>query len=115
MILLVDDDVCYLRVIPHMLKMQNLEVSTAKHTSEAKECLNEHKNIQTIILNLHMRDGDGLNFLKWLETTHAKIPLLILSNPNRDNFSSVNHTHNHPILEIPFNGQDLAKAIDNIN
>jgi DNA-binding NtrC family response regulator len=111
MILLVDDDVCYLRVIPHMLKMQDLEVSTAKHTSEAQECLNKNANIQTIILNLHMRDGDGLNFLKWLETTYTKIPLLILSNPNRDNFTSVSHNHDYSILEIPFNGHDLTDAL----
>ena len=111
MILLVDDDVCYLRVIPHMLKMQNVEVAAINKPAKAQEWFSNTENCQAIILDLHMRDGEGLKLLEWFETQGANIPIIILDNPHRHNYKDFTYSHDYQKLTVPFNAEDLLKVL----
>ena len=111
MILLVDDDVCYLRVIPHMLKTHDIESKSINQVAEAKHWLTNSEKCQTVIVNIHMRDGQGLEFLRWLEDNYAHLKIIILDNPNRDNYSALTIDHNYDKLIVPFNGEDLLSVI----
>ena len=111
MILFVDDDVCYLRVITHMLSCQQLELNTANKISKAISFLEENSNCSLIIVDLHMREGSGVEILEWHSKNNSTIPVIILSDENRNNFNEVNHKHNFPVLNIPFNGESLMAMI----
>ncbi|MCM8536888.1 MAG: response regulator [Lentisphaeraceae bacterium] len=111
MVLFVDDDICYLRVISHMLKMHNLELTTQKHIADAEAWLESSDDCQVALINLHMRGGTGHDLLQWIEQHKPDLPVIILSNPHRDNFSEFTFDHDYPILEIPFNGEDLLTIL----
>lgn len=114
MILHIDDDICFLRVIPHMLKMQNIKVDTVNQVGDAKNWLTENTDCDVIILNLHMRDGEGLEMLNWLESQSHKATIIILDNPNRDNYQDIQKAHNYTVLSVPFNGEDLLKILQKL-
>lgn len=110
MILLVEDDVCYLRVIPHMLKMHNIKVTAINKVEEAQNWLSGN-NCETVIINLHLRDGQGVDFLRWIEAKDLNLRIIILDNPNRSNYSSVDIDHDYEVISVPFNGEQLIKTI----
>ena len=111
MILFVDDDICYLRVINHMLKFQDVKLVTQNKVPEAIDWLKNNSQCKLIIVDLHMRDGQGIQILKWLEDQQSSIPILILEDPNRDNFNDHLIKHQKPILKVPFNGEALQQSI----
>ena len=111
MVLFVDDDICYLRVISHMLKMHNFELTTQNHVAAAQEWLESTADCQIALINLHMRNGAGATLLTWLQENNPELPIIILSNPHRNDFAQYTFEHNYPILEIPFNGEGLLSIL----
>ncbi|MCM8531734.1 MAG: response regulator [Lentisphaeraceae bacterium] len=112
MVLFVDDDICYLRVISHILKMHNLALTTQTHIADAQEWLETSSDCQVVLINLHMRNGTGQDLLTWIEKNRPDLPVIILSNPHRNNFSEFTFENDYPILEIPFNGEDLLTILN---
>lgn len=110
MILLVDDDVCYLRVIPHILKMHNIAVTAINKVEEAQKWLDQNY-CQTVIIDLNMRECGGLNFLRWIEEKAIDLKIIILDNPNRSDYSSIDIDHDYDVITVPFNGEQLIKTI----
>jgi CheY-like chemotaxis protein len=111
MILFVDDDPCYLRVIKHMLKFRDTELVTQKKIPEAISWFTEHDQCKLILLDLHMRDGQGVDLLNWLNEHRPTIPLVILCDTNRDNFKNISTDHGKPTLAVPFNGEELLQCV----
>lgn len=76
-ILIVEDDEGLNRGINFILKKENYEVLTAFDISTAKKLV-QSENIDIIILDLNLPDGDGIDFCKELRQT-SNIPVIMLT------------------------------------
>lgn len=76
-ILIVEDDEGLNRGINFILKKENYEVLIAFDISTAKKLV-QSENIDIIILDLNLPDGDGIDFCKELRQT-SNIPVIMLT------------------------------------
>ncbi len=84
-ILLVDDSEIIISGLKKMLSdIKNINrIETAGTLAEATELVNRGE-INTVILDINLPDGNGLNFLKWIKTNHPAVVVMMLSNMASD-------------------------------
>jgi len=82
-VLAVDDDFINLKLIHSMLKKNKFvsDVIEAKNGLEALDILNNHQDIQLVLLDIKMPVMDGIEFLNNLSSipTLNKIPVIVLT------------------------------------
>lgn len=80
-VLLVDDSEFIISGLKEMLSdIKNINsIKTAGTLAEAEELMNK-EIINTVILDINLPDGNGLNFLKWIKANHPKVVVMMLSN-----------------------------------
>jgi DNA-binding NarL/FixJ family response regulator len=80
-VLLVDDSELIISGLTEMLSDVHCiaKIKTAGTLAEATEVMN-HEQINTVVLDINLPDGNGLNFLKWIKTNHPGVIVMMLSN-----------------------------------
>jgi len=80
-LLLVDDSEIITTGLKEVLcSIRNIEkIETAGTLAEAEEVITR-REINTVILDIQLPDGSGLNFLKWIKNNHPRTIVMILSN-----------------------------------
>jgi len=77
-VLLVDDEVLFLRGLSQHLEQSGLKVCTQTRTKEALETL-QRQEFDAIILDLAMPELDGLETLKLMKDVQPEVEIIILS------------------------------------
>ncbi|MDB6124632.1 MAG: two-component system response regulator [Pedosphaera sp.] len=82
-ILFIDDDTQLLRVLSDYLTEMGFKVLTTPDASQAMLVL-DHNPTDLIILDLNLGGEDGLQFMSFLKTNYADIPILIYTGLDHD-------------------------------
>ena len=82
-ILCVEDNIAVQAFNKPLLEDKGFEVITAMTLADAKKAI-EQEIPSLIILDVHMPDGNGLNFLRELRKT-SQVPVLVLTGDSADN------------------------------
>lgn len=77
-ILIVDDDLGFLRLLSSLLEQDQLLIYKATGVQEAIELL-ENTTVDAICSDYSMRDGTGLELFQKLRLRDVKIPFMIMS------------------------------------
>jgi DNA-binding NtrC family response regulator len=79
LVMLVDDEVSFVETMTKRLKKRDLEVITAFSGKEALETLEEHHNVDVVILDVKMPGMDGIETLKKMKVAHPLIEVIMLT------------------------------------
>ncbi|MDB6122753.1 MAG: DNA-binding response regulator, partial [Pedosphaera sp.] len=82
-ILFIDDDTQLLRVLSDYLTEMGFKVLTTPDASQAMLVL-DHNPTDLIILDLNLGGEDGLQFMSFLKTNYADIPIMIYTGLDHD-------------------------------
>lgn len=78
-ILLVDDDQAFLDVLTKRLRARNMEVFTATNGAEAIERLQEHGEIEVVVLDVKMPGKSGNEVLRDIKTDYPLVEVVMLT------------------------------------
>lgn len=78
-VMLVDDEVDFSEIMTRRLEKRNLNVITAFSGQEALETLDEHHNVDVVILDVKMPGMDGIETLKKMKAAHPLIEVIMLT------------------------------------
>ncbi|MBN2017728.1 MAG: response regulator [Candidatus Cloacimonetes bacterium] len=116
LILLLEDSEYQTEQIIEFLKKDTLLILAAETIKEAKKILHDMgKNIDLLILDLKLPDGNGLDFLRFARKSHLTIPAIITSayisaNVHRDG----DRLQVHNYLEKPLSMNALQSEVDTV-
>ncbi|NIS79879.1 MAG: response regulator [Anaerolineales bacterium] len=112
-VLLVDDETAYAKVIKEAITPMGLEVITASNAMEAMYVL-QQGNPNLILLDVMMPEVDGLSLLRWLRSHSGpgRIPILIVSaKATPDDQEAARRAGADGFLAKPFTMQDLKDLL----
>jgi CheY-like chemotaxis protein len=79
-ILLIDNDARLIEIMTLCLQNQGYGIVAARDGREAMACVQEHANLELIVLELMLPVMDGMRFLRWLRGERgADLPVLALT------------------------------------
>ena len=78
-VLLVDDEVSFVKTFSERLELRNFEISKAFSGEEALRVLEENKNIEVVILDVKMPGMDGIETLDNIKKKHPLVEVMMLS------------------------------------
>ena len=109
MILLIEDEVDILNNLKDILEQNNYQVLSAKSIKESKEYL--EKNLDLIILDVTLPDGDGFEFYK-MNIKEREIPTIFLTAKDlEDDIVKGLYAGADDYLVKPFSFQELEARI----
>lgn len=111
MILVVDDEVDICELMSDRLGLEGFETCTACSGNEAVKVLNARKDIDLIITDVRMPDGDGLLVLQESVKLNSKLPVVIItgfSDFPEDELRSKGAT---AVISKPINYEELLNVI----
>lgn len=79
LILLVDDEQAFLEATSKRLGKRGLRVLTSTSGKEALKIVDEHRNLDVVVLDVKMPDLDGLETLKALKQDYPLIEVIMLT------------------------------------
>lgn len=114
LILIVDDDRFFTKVLKIILTGENFEVSVAPGLEEARELLRRN-SFDVIISDLRMPDGnDGLKLLEQLRAEGNPVPFIMLTGYGEvDNYLVAMNAGATEYLNKPVRSQELIAIIRN--
>ncbi|WP_418670042.1 sigma-54-dependent transcriptional regulator [Alistipes finegoldii] len=77
-ILIVEDDVVLARALKNWLERERLQVTCAITASNARRII-VNEEVDIILSDLRLPDGDGIELLEWLQKNRRRIPLIIMT------------------------------------
>ena len=77
-ILIVEDDVVLARALKNWLERERLQVTWAITASNARRII-VSEEVDIILSDLRLPDGDGIELLEWLQKNRRRIPLIIMT------------------------------------
>lgn len=77
-ILIVEDDVVLARALKNWLERERLQVTCAITASNARRII-VSEEVDMILSDLRLPDGDGIELLEWLQKNRRRIPLIIMT------------------------------------
>lgn len=77
-ILIVEDDITFSLMLTTWLGKKGFVVRSSSSVSDAKRRLGEEA-FDLVISDLRLPDGDGIDLLKWLKSTHPSLPLIMMT------------------------------------
>lgn len=77
-ILIVEDDVVLARALKNWLERERLQVTCAITSSNARRII-VSEEVDIILSDLRLPDGDGIELLEWLQKNRRRIPLIIMT------------------------------------
>jgi len=113
-ILVIDDDEDTLYFFEETLGVFGHEVTGAVSCFEALDFLRENR-VELIILDLHMPDFSGLDFLACVSKSHSRVPIIICSGyPSLRDHYRVWSAHVASFISKPVEPQALAAEVDRV-
>lgn len=111
--LLLEDNETFIEESKSLFKMFVKTIHIAQTPKEAFEIMNEH-TIDLIITDIHLKKGNGLDFIKEVRTLDNNIPVIILSGHKDEEFLFKAMTlHLSGYLLKPINFHELIDAFQN--
>lgn len=77
-ILIVEDDVVLARALKNWLERERLQVMCAITAANARRIIAEEE-VDMILSDLRLPDGDGIELLEWMKKNKFRIPLIIMT------------------------------------
>ncbi|MDD4952586.1 MAG: response regulator [Desulfovibrionaceae bacterium] len=77
-VLLIDDEVDFLKNLSERMTMRGMDVSVAKSGSSAVAAMDE-ESYDAIVLDLQMPDMDGIEILKYIKTNRPEMQVILLT------------------------------------
>lgn len=77
-ILIVEDDVVLARALKNWLEWERLQVTCAITAANARRIIAEEE-VDMILSDLRLPDGDGIELLEWMKKNKFRIPLIIMT------------------------------------
>lgn len=77
-ILIVEDDVVLARALKNWLERERLQVTCAITAANARRIIAEEE-VDMILSDLRLPDGDGIELLEWMKKNKCRIPLIIMT------------------------------------
>lgn len=77
-ILIVEDDVVLARALKNWLERERLQVTCAITAANARRIIAEEE-VDMILSDLRLPDGDGIELLEWMKKNKFRIPLIIMT------------------------------------
>lgn len=77
-ILLIEDDPAFAKIIENFLGRKNFEVQTVQNLKEASACIRT-KDHQLVLLDYHLPDGTGFDFIKEMTEAGMKTPVVMMT------------------------------------
>ena len=110
-VLVVDDIPDFVDMLAKILESNNYEVHTASNGRKALEIF-KSINIDIILSDLRVPEGDGFELLKKLRELNPSLPIVILvtGDPEVSNQDLLN-LGAHSVFTKPFKSKDLLAAI----
>lgn len=114
-IIIVDDSTNYYKLIEQAIEQSDCTCLLASNSEEALKLLNEHSDIDIIVLNLFMQKIDGLKFIKKIKTDirNKSIPIFVISS-DLVSIVKVLHLGVNDFTDKPFNIEEIAIRIKNL-
>jgi DNA-binding NtrC family response regulator len=82
-ILVVDDDPIIRQVLAIFFASKDYRVSTAVNGAEAMQQLDEHRDIDLVISDLHMPGVNGVEFLGHLHDARRQLPVIVVTSADK--------------------------------
>ncbi len=98
-ILIVDDSPTIIKMVSNALSGRGIEIHTALNTNEADAVLRKEK-IDLISLDIHMPDKNGIDWLKEIRARGVRIPVVLLTDANREVAQQVLESVNYGAQEF---------------
>ena len=110
-ILVVDDELEFLKMIRVRLEANDYEVVTAVNGAEAMEKVNSYK-LDAVLLDIMLPDINGIDVLKMIRKKHKDLPVfMITAFSSEERFASANKFNASGFISKT---EDLQKEVDNI-
>lgn len=77
-ILIVEDDLVLSRLLRNWLQRKNMQVDCVSSVSQARRLIAE-TNVDIILSDMRLPDGDGIQLLEWMNESRCKIPFIIMT------------------------------------
>ena len=77
-ILIVEDDVVLARALKNWLERERLQVRCAITAANARRII-ANEEVDMILSDLRLPDGDGIELLEWMKKNKCRIPLIIMT------------------------------------
>ncbi|WP_444092121.1 sigma-54-dependent transcriptional regulator [Bacteroides sp.] len=77
-ILIVEDDVVLARALKNWLERERLQVTCAITAANARRII-ANEEVDIILSDLRLPDGDGIELLEWMKKNKCRIPLIIMT------------------------------------
>ena len=113
-ILIVDDDLEILELIKKLLEQHHFTVITASGGSSLLKCLDQHDDIELIVLDVMLEDADGISLCKEIRK-RSTVPIILLTSNQSESdrvigleFGADDYMHK------PFNPRELVARIQTI-
>ncbi len=111
-VLVVDDEEIICEAIAFDLQRNGIQVLTAHNGKDAWETFSQHPNIDLVITDVRMPDGDGVNLLDKIRDYNKQVPVVIFITGYKD--ISDQEAYNkgvNGILSKPFKIEELMEKI----
>lgn len=114
MILLVDDEIFILEMLSRKLRGKGYTVTQAATLDAARMLCSQGEKPAVVVSDIHMPDGNGLDFLKWVMETVPTAKRIVLSAHiyEEDVEDAVKKGIVHEALSKPLNMDMLISAIE---
>ena len=78
-VLLVDDEVAFVELLAKRLSLRQFEVHQAHDAETAMTILDDHPDIDVVVLDVKMPGTDGLTAIKSIKRRHPMVEVILLS------------------------------------
>jgi Response regulator containing CheY-like receiver, AAA-type ATPase, and DNA-binding domains len=113
-VLIVEDDITFSLMLQTWLKKKGFTVVSASNLSDAK-IIAKKETISLILLDLRLPDGDGIDFLKWMQENSLFIPTIVMTGYAEIQTAVLAiKAGASDYVSKPINPQDLLKKIEEI-
>lgn len=113
-ILLVDDEQGIRRTIPKFLDHFGHEVIVAEEGEEGIKRLEEMLGIGMILCDCRLPGMSGFEFLQWVRRHHPRMPVVLMSGYDDEDFIAAEEQYGVYCLRKPFDLQQLLAYIESI-
>lgn len=112
-ILVLDDDQTLRAALFRVFSRKGLQVITTSTTKEAEHVISNEANIDLVLLDIRLPDGDGIDILKLVKKKYSDTPVIVLTG-----FGSVDLAVEatklgaYHFMTKPFNIEELSLLVD---